>query len=144
MRFSEKLKKAIDELGLNQSQVCGLTGKSKASVSQYLSGKQIPLEEVQSEIATALGLESDYFSKQDRTVVVLPASDLRDGVIPRLSVETAAKLMRVNHTTIRKGLVQGKYDWGYAVKTSEDRYSYFINAMRFQEIEKVKVEGLWY
>lgn len=41
MTFSEKLKQAMQELHLNQRQVCGMTGKSKGSVSQYLSGKQI-------------------------------------------------------------------------------------------------------
>lgn len=144
MKFCEKLKKAIDELGLNRSQVCDLTGKSKGSVSQYLSGKQIPSEEVQSEIATALGLESDYFSNPKQKAEVQPAFDLKDGVIPRLHVKTVAKLMRVKESTIRDGLIQKKYDWGYAVQTSENRYSYFINAIKFQEIERVKVEGLWY
>ena len=50
MTFSEKLKQAMQELHLNQRQVCGMTGKSKGSVSQYLSGKQIPSEDVQSAI----------------------------------------------------------------------------------------------
>ncbi|WP_461879832.1 helix-turn-helix domain-containing protein [Fusicatenibacter sp.] len=36
----------MQELHLNQRQVCGMTGKSKGSVSQYLSGKQIPSEDV--------------------------------------------------------------------------------------------------
>lgn len=35
MTFSEKLKQAMQELHLNQRQVCGMTGKSKGSVSQY-------------------------------------------------------------------------------------------------------------
>ena len=42
LRFAEKLRNAMQELDLNQAQMCGLTGKSKASISQYLSGKQIP------------------------------------------------------------------------------------------------------
>ncbi len=50
MTFSEKLKQAMQELHLNQRQVCGMTGKSKGSVSQYLSGKQIPSEDVQGAI----------------------------------------------------------------------------------------------
>ena len=87
MTFSEKLKQAMQELHLNQRQVCGMTGKSKGSVSQYLSGKQIPSDDVQNAIAVALGLESDYFSKSDEQVVVLPTAELRNGVIPRLDVE---------------------------------------------------------
>ncbi|WP_368281954.1 TnpV protein [Coprococcus comes] len=102
MTFSEKLKQAMQELHLNQRQVCGMTGKSKGSVSQYLSGKQIPSEDVQSAIAVALGLESDYFSKSDEQVVVLPTAELKNGVIPRLDVEKAAKLLQMNHNTVRK------------------------------------------
>ena len=76
MKFAKKLKKAMQELNLNQRQVAALTEKSKGSVSQYLSGKQIPTEEVQSAIATALGLESDYFVKDDECVVVLPTNEV--------------------------------------------------------------------
>ena len=141
MRFCEKLRKAIDMLELNQAQVCGLTGKSKASVSQYLSGKQIPTEEVQSAIAVALGLESDYFSKSDEQIKnILPPDELRDGVIPRLEVEKAAKLLRMNHNTVRKGLQQGIFPWGYGIHTSSNRWTYFINARRFAEIERIEIK----
>lgn len=139
MTFSEKLKQAMQELHLNQRQVCGMTGKSKGSVSQYLSGKQIPSEDVQSAIAVALGLESDYFSKSDEQVVVLPTAELRNGVIPRLDVEKAAKLLQMNHNTVRKGLQQGVFPWGYAIHTSDNRWVYFINAKRFAEIEGITV-----
>lgn len=139
MTFSEKLKQAMQELHLNQRQVCGLIGKSKGSVSQYLSGKQIPSEDVQSAIAVALGLEADYFNKADGQVVILPNTELKNGVIPRLDVEKAAKLMQMNHETVRKGLRQGVFPWGYAVHTSENRWAYFINAKRFAEIEGITV-----
>lgn len=140
MRFAEKLRNAMQELDLNQVQVCGLTGKSKASISQYLSGKQIPSEEVQSKIATALGLSSDYFAKADDQVFVLPTSDIRDKVIPKLEVEKAAELLQMNHVTVRKGLQQGVFPWGYAIHTSPNRWVYFINAKRFAEIEGIAVQ----
>lgn len=81
MTFSEKLKQAMQELHLNQRQVCGMTGKSKGSVSQYLSGKQIPSEDVQAAIAVALGLEENYFSKEEEAVVVLPTKEVRNVLI---------------------------------------------------------------
>ena len=140
MRFAEKLRNAMQELDLNQVQVCGLTGKSKASISQYLSGKQIPSEEVQSKIATALGLSSDYFAKADDQVFVLPTSDIRDKVIPKLEVEKAAELLQMNHVTVRKGLQQGVFPWGYAIHTSPNRWVYFINAKRFMEIEGIAIQ----
>lgn len=137
MKFTEKLKKAMQELNLNQRQVVTLTGKSKGSVSQYLSGKQIPSEDVQSAIATALGLESDYFTKDDERLVILPASEVRDGKIPRLLPEVAATYLGMDKATVRKGLQQGVFPWGYAVQTSEHRWAYFINARRFAEVEGI-------
>lgn len=137
MKFAEKLKKAMQELNLNQRQVVTMTGKSKGSVSQYLSGKQIPSEDVQSAIATALGLESDYFTKDDERLVILPASEVKDGKIPRLLPEVAATYLGMDKATIRKGLQQGVFPWGYAVQTSEHRWAYFINARRFAEVEGI-------
>lgn len=139
MMFSEKLKKAMQELHLNQRQVCGMTGKSKGSVSQYLSGKQIPSEDVQRDIAVSLGLDQDYFKKGDSQTAVLPAKEVRNGVIPRLDVEKAAKILGMNHNTVRKGLQQGVFPWGYGIHTSDNRWVYFINAKRFAEIEGVCV-----
>lgn len=139
MKFSDNLKQAMQELHLNQKQVCGMTGKSKGSVSQYLSGKQIPSEDVQSDIAVSLGLDQDYFKKDDSQTVVLPTKEVRNGVIPRLDVEKAAKLLQMGHNTVRKGLQQGVFPWGYAIKTSENRWCYFINAKRFADIEGVCV-----
>lgn len=59
MSFSEKLKETMQDLDLNQKQVVGMTGKSKGSISQYLSGKQIPSEKVQSDMR--------YFQMQSLT-----------------------------------------------------------------------------
>ena len=105
-------------------------------MSQYLADKQVPSEKVQSEMASALGLEEDYFSKSDEHVVIPRIS----GTIPRLEIEKAAKLLQMNHTTVRKGLQQGVFPWGYAIKTSENRWVYFINAVRFMEIERILPE----
>ena len=40
MKFSEKLKQAMQQLGINQAQVVGLTGKSKGSISMYLNDNE--------------------------------------------------------------------------------------------------------
>lgn len=138
MKFCEKLKKAMQELNLNQRQVCGLTGCSKGSVSQYLSGKNIPTEQKQSDIALSLGLSSDYFV-EDVELVIMPKEALVDGKIKRLLPEEVAPLLNMDKSTVRKGLQQGVFPWGYAVKTSEKRWAYFINAKRFAEIEGVIV-----
>lgn len=136
MTFSEKLKKAMQDLNINQAQVVGLTGKSKGSVSQYISGKQIPSEKVQCDIAVSLGLEPDYFTKADESIITLSP---KNGEIPKLSVDDAAKLLHMNHNTVRKGLQQGVFPWGYGIQTSGNRWVYFINAKRFAEIEGITV-----
>lgn len=138
MMFSEKLKKAMQELHLNQRQVCGMTGKSKGSVSQYLSGKQVPSEDVQRDIAVSLGLVPDYFM-QEKVADELPKEHLADVKIKKMLPEEAAAIMGIDKGTIRQGLQQGVFPWGYAVKTSQNRWTYFINAKRFAEIEGVAI-----
>jgi transcriptional regulator with XRE-family HTH domain len=136
MKFSEKLEKAMQELGISQTQVVGMTGKSKGSISMYLNDKTVPPEKVQGDIAVSFRLEADYFEKLSDQVKVAPKS--ADG-IKTLDVTEVAKVMHMNHNTIRKGLQQGVFPWGYAIRTSENRWVYFINAKRFAEIEGVTV-----
>lgn len=138
MMFSEKLKQAMQELHLNQRQVCGMTGKSKGSVSQYLSGKQVPSEDVKRDIAVSLGLVPDYFM-QEKVAAEPPKEHSTDVKIKKMLPEEAAAIMGIDKGTIRQGLQQGVFPWGYAVKTSENRWTYFINAKRFAEIEGVAV-----
>ena len=102
--FGEKLKQAMQKLHLNQIQVSGLTGKSKGSISQYLSDKQVPPEETQVDIALALGLAEDYFSDKNDKFYVLPTKEIRNKIIPRLDINEAAKMLGMNHNTVRKGL----------------------------------------
>ena len=135
MTFSEKLKKTMQELHLNQRQVCGMTGKSKGSVSQYLSGKQTPSEEAQRDMALSLGLVPDYFSEEHTEARAKQREAFTDGRIPRLLPEEVSELMGIGKETVRLGLQQGVFPWGYAIKTSENRWVYFINAVRFAEME---------
>ncbi|HCT91665.1 MAG TPA: XRE family transcriptional regulator [Lachnospiraceae bacterium] len=135
MTFAEKLKKAMHDLGLNQAQVVGMTGCSKGSVCQYLSGRNTPPEDKQRAMAVSLGLDPGYFIQTD------PLAEMarRGCYIPELQVKDAAKLMRRACTTIEDGLKQGVYPWGYAVLLRSGKYRYFINARRFAEHEMVEV-----
>lgn len=143
MKFSEKLKKAMQELGLNQAQVVGLTGKSKGSISMYLNGKTTPSEKVQSDIAVSLGLASDYFEQEDAQIAVMPKGS--ETKIKKMLPEEAAIYLGMDKGTVRKGLQQGVFPWGYGIVTSvnpetgKKHWTYFINAKRFAEIEGVNV-----
>lgn len=137
MTFSEKLKKAMQDLNITQRQLVGLTGIGKSSISMYLNNKTVPTDHRQKDIAVSLGLDPEYFAKDVVTtaapVVVTPSAD---GTIQKMMVSDAAKLLGMNHNTVRKGLQQGIFPWGYAIRTSEHRWVYFINARRFAEIEQ--------
>ena len=54
MKFDEKLKRVMQELGITQAQVSGMTGIGRSSISQYLSGKNVPTEQRQRDMATAV------------------------------------------------------------------------------------------
>lgn len=137
MKFSEKLKSAMQQLEINQAKVVSLTGKSKGSISQYLSGKQTPSADVQRDIAVSLGLAPDFFEQEEAEAVILKQS--ATGKIDRLLPEEVAPLLGMDKGTVRKGLQQGVFPWGYGIHTSENRWSYFINKKRFEEIEGVMV-----
>lgn len=131
LMFKYKLEQIMKELNLNQSKLCQLTGIGKSSISQYLSGKNIPTEKRQEEIAIALGLESNYFSNEKQ------AEQKAEAVIKKLLPEDVAHLMGMSPQSIRLGLQQGVFPWGYAIPTSKHRWTYFINAKRFYEIEGI-------
>jgi transcriptional regulator with XRE-family HTH domain len=134
MNFKDALFSLMCELNLNQRQVCGMTGCSKASVSQYLSGKNVPSEQKQREIAESLGVDPDYFkefTEPDKTKII------QKGTMKKLLPEVCAKILGVGKETIRLGLQQGVFPWGYAVQTSPGRWTYIINEQRFIDIEGI-------
>ncbi len=139
--FSEKLKKAMQQLEINQAQLVGMTGIGKSSISQYLSGKNIPTEERQRNIAVSLGLVPDYFEQEEPIIKLLKSNS---AVIPRIQPKDVAKLMRMSQQNVRRGLQQGRFEWGYAIRTSapgaeKETYTYFINANSFASIEGIEV-----
>lgn len=51
-------------------------------------------------------------------------------------VSEAAKKLGMNTQTLRLALRQGKFPFGEAVKTSENRYVYYINETRLEKYLK--------
>lgn len=134
MKFNEKLKKAMKDLGLKQVQVAGMTGCSRASVSQWLSGVNIPSMEKQRDIAVSIGLDPLYFQK-DGSEKVQP---VQKGLVRKILPEDAARALGIDKQTLRRGLQQGVFPWGYAVKM-ENRWVYLINADRMASIEGIAI-----
>ena len=50
-----------------------------------------------------------------------------------ITVIQAAELMGVSPQFVRVGLQKGVLPFGYAVKVSKDRYTYFISKQKFTE-----------
>ncbi len=136
--FNERLESAMKALGLTQAKVASLTGKSKGSISQYLSGKQVPPEDAQRSIARSLGLAPDFFGQDEPWEAAPKPANMRK--IDRLLPGEVAPLLGMDTGTVRKGLQQGVFPWGYGIRTSKNRWSYFINKKRFEEIEGVAME----
>ena len=134
MNFKDALFSLMCELNLNQRQVCGLTGCSKASVSQYLSGKNVPSEQKQREIAESLGVDPEYFKE---CAEPNKAKIIQKGTMKKMLPEVCAKILGVGKETVRLGLQQGVFPWGYAVQTSPGRWTYIINEQRFIDIEGI-------
>lgn len=48
-------------------------------------------------------------------------------------VSEAAKQLGMNTQTLRLALQQGKFNFGVAIKTSEKRWTYYVNANRLEK-----------
>lgn len=136
--FKDKLNDVLCSLNLTQAQLASMTGIGRSSISQYCSGKNVPTKARQTEIAEALGLESDYFEREV-VGVAAPTAKKNNGVIPRLLPAEAAKLMGLAERTVTAGLRDGVFPWGYAIHGTGDKWIYFINAKRFAEIEGISI-----
>lgn len=87
-------------------------------------------------MAEALGLPKDFFEREDP---VHKIKSRAKGAIAQLSVVDAAKLLGVSIPTLRFGLQQGVFPWGYGIKCTGS-WVYFINAKKFAEIEGIDIE----
>lgn len=131
MSFADKLKNLMKELDLIQSKLSELTGISKSSISQYLSGKNEPSKERKQEIARALGVQETYFEMFE------PAATVQHDGVVNVPVPLIAKLMGKSKEWVMQGLRDGVFPWGYAVKLT--KWSYFISSVKFTEYTGMKV-----
>lgn len=58
----------------------------------------------------------------------------------RLSVKKVAELMGASEQFVRRGLQQGLFPWGYAVKISS-RWTYWISPVKFTEFTGIEVKN---
>lgn len=113
----------MTERQMNQTDLANAIGKGKSSVSQYLSGKNIPKEDVQKQIADALNVSVEFLIGSDQPAI----SNSRN-----ISVRECARLLGKSEQFVRVALQNGTAPFGFAVK-NKTVYSYHISAKKLAE-----------
>lgn len=126
MSFSERLKQAMDERKISQAELAALIGKGKSSVSQYISGKNIPKGDVQKQIAQVLDCSVDWLNEEEsfnnKTLTGLH----------NITVAEAAKKLDKSEQFIRVALQMGTAPFGFAAR-NKTRWSYHISPKKLAE-----------
>ena len=131
MGFSEKLEALMEEKDISQTKLSELTGIGKSSISQYVSGKNKPSEKRRKQIASALDMPEDYFEEYEPDVLSGDESAIN------MPIPLVAKLMGKSREWVTKGLQDGIFPWGYAVKLR--KWSYFVSSAKFEEFTGIRV-----
>lgn len=124
--FAERLKDAMKQVNMNQSELAALTGASKAAISQYLSGRNTPGIDRIKAISDATGASFDYLMGYGTAPVAEPP-------IRKVSVKEAARCMGKSDQFIRVGLQRGFLSFGAAVPGTGERWNYYINPAKFRD-----------
>ena len=129
MTFAKNLKAVMEEQNLNQTELSRLTGIGTPSISQYLSGKNIPHRRRIAELAAALGVSPGRLTvtmqKPELSPIVLSAQ--------KISVEEAALRLGKSQQFVRMALQNGAAPFGFATKGAGSTYDYHISPKLLNE-----------
>lgn len=125
MSFAKRLRFVMEERQISQTELANAIGKGKSSISQYLSGKNIPKEKVQEKIAEALDCTVEYLN--DETVEVRSSNGLL-----KIPISLAAMMLDKSDQFVRVALQSGTAPFGFASKT-KTKWSYHISPKRLKE-----------
>ena len=126
MNFSERLKQAMSEREISQAELAALIGKGKSSVSQYISGKNVPKDDVQQKIAQVLDCTVEFLNSE------VPANDTTPSGLHNITVSEAAKKLDKSEQFIRVALQMGTAPFGFAAR-NKTRWSYHISPKKLAE-----------
>lgn len=129
MQFRDQLKEGMQKAKITAAELSRKTGISQSLISQYLAGYTEPRQDKKAAISQALNIQEDAPEQPDPFTV---------------TVEQVAKIMHLAPDTVRIGLQQRVFAWGYAIKLGvnsegKENWSYKINRIRFREIEHVEI-----
>lgn len=127
MSFANRLKQVMEEKQMTQSELAAKIGKGKSSISQYLSGKNIPKEDVQRKIAEVLGCS---VIELNNPLVKIDKDNLTNQ--KNVSVAECARRLGKSEQFVRIALQMGAVPFGFAVK-NKTMYSYHISPKKLNE-----------
>lgn len=125
MSFANNLKKAMEERNMSQAELAKQIDKGKSSISQYLSGKNIPKDDVKQKIAEVLDCTIEYLDSGTSE------KDSAGSGIRNISVAEAARRLGKSQQYIRVGLQNQRLPFGTAVFIK--RWSYHISPKLLDE-----------
>ena len=124
MSFAHNLKSIMSEQNLNQTDLFNLTGIGKSSLSQYLSGRNIPHTRRIAEIAYALGVTINRLTAN----TCIPREDAPIAIMyQKISIDETARRLGKSSQFIRMALQNGVAPFGFATKVSGNHYDYHIS-----------------
>ena len=126
MSFASRLNQAMLERQVTQATLAAAIGKGKSSVSQYMSGKNVPKKEVQEQIASFLDCTVEWLNSD------VPANDHTSKGLKNVSVEECAKRIGKSEQFVRVALQMGTAPFGFAAR-NKTVWSYHISPKKLNE-----------
>lgn len=124
--FKDRLKQAMVEREVSQAELAAKIGKGKSSVSQYLSGKNVPKMDVQRQIAEVLDCSVEWLNSE------VPANDTSTNGLKNVSIADAAKILGKSEQFVRVALQMGTAPFGFASK-NKTIWSYHISPKKLAD-----------
>ena len=128
MTFAKNLKAVMDEQNLTQTELSRMTGIGTPSLSQYLSGKNVPHRKRIAQLAATLGVSPQ------RLTIIMKEPELPPIIShQKISVEEAALRLGKSQQFVRMALQNGAAPFGFATKGAGSTYDYHISPKLLNE-----------
>ena len=124
MSFARNLKTIMNEQNLSQTDLANLTGIGISSISQYVTGRNVPYKRRIADIAKALGVTPG------RLTATIQGEERESPPIiscQKISIEEAARRLGKSKQFVRVSLQSGAAPFGFATKGSGSTYDYHIS-----------------
>lgn len=130
--FADNLKHIMTEKDISQAELARRTGIGRSSISQYISGINMPQDRILNKIAAALEVNIDDLLASEKDEIPVG--------VKNITVSKAAKLMGVGVNFIKAGLRQNRFPFGTALKINGNKYSYYISPVKFAEYIGINID----